>query len=166
MAKVITITGKVKFPITLDPSVWIFDERKIDLNSYFDEKMEMVNPIEAYTIDVSKHWDRELLEGAAPPGTEAPKKKFIKEILLTGTFGIPFKPFLHNAEPDETAKTVIIITSSGEHSMPLSKAEDLILGFSKNGKPLLNDGPVHIYFSDGSNKENPITHVEGFRIES
>lgn len=25
------ITGKVKKPLTIDPSVWIFDERKIDL---------------------------------------------------------------------------------------------------------------------------------------
>ena len=29
------IKGKVKFTITLDPSVWIFDERKADLDYFF-----------------------------------------------------------------------------------------------------------------------------------
>ena len=36
------------------------------------------------------------------------EKKYVKEILLTGTFGIPFEPFLKNAEPLEEAKTVVI----------------------------------------------------------
>ena len=32
----------------------------------------------------------------------------------------------------------------------------MILCFSNNGKPLKEDGPVHVYFGDGSNKQNPI----------
>ena len=39
-----------------------------------------------------------------------PKKKFIKEALLTGTFGIPFEPFLKNAEPLDEANTIVIET--------------------------------------------------------
>ena len=37
MEKIVHIKGKVKFPITLDPSVWIFDDRKFDLDTYFDQ---------------------------------------------------------------------------------------------------------------------------------
>lgn len=36
MGNIIQIKGSVKYSITLDPSVWIFDDRKIDLNTYFE----------------------------------------------------------------------------------------------------------------------------------
>ena len=38
MENIILVNGKVKFSITLDPSVWIFDERKLELTTFFDEK--------------------------------------------------------------------------------------------------------------------------------
>ena len=40
MENIILVNGKVKFSITLDPSVWIFDERKLELTTFFDEKKE------------------------------------------------------------------------------------------------------------------------------
>ena len=40
MENIILVNGKVKFSITLDPSVWIFDDRKLDLTTFFDEKKE------------------------------------------------------------------------------------------------------------------------------
>lgn len=166
MEKIVTISGKVKFPITIDPSVWIFDDRKIDLDIYFEQHKEDSDTLEGYTKSVSKHWDREIMEGAAPPDTEPTRKKYKKEILLNGTFGIPFKPFLHNAEPFKDATKVVVLSSEGETAIPLEQAEEMILGFSRNGKPLTEDGPVHILFGDGSNKQNPIKHVKGFRLES
>ncbi len=165
MENIILVKGKVKFLITLDPSVWIFDDRKLDLTTYFDEKKEKINELEEYTKSISKHWDREIIEGAAPPPTVKKEKRFIKEILSTGTFGILFAPFLENAEPLEEAHTVVIESIDGEYSLPISKAKELILGFSNNGKPLKEDGPVHVYFGDGSNKDHPIRNVRNFRIE-
>lgn len=41
MDSIVMIEGNVKYKITLDPSVWIFDDRKIDLKQYFqNEQLE------------------------------------------------------------------------------------------------------------------------------
>ena len=37
MADIVQVKGKVRYKITLDPSVWIFDDRIIDLDTYFTE---------------------------------------------------------------------------------------------------------------------------------
>jgi len=155
----------VKYPLTLDPSVWIFDERKIDLDVFFEKNAENLNPLDDYTKNISKHWDRELLEGAVPPEVKG-GKRYLKEILLTGTFGVPFKPFLKNAEPFEDAKTVVIESEDGETAVPFRQAQELILKFSQSGKPLTEDGPVHVLFGDGTNAQAPIKRVKGFRLES
>lgn len=166
METIIPITGRVKYNITLDPGVWIFDDRKVDLNTYFSEDQKKSDALEEYTKSVSKHWDREIMEGAVYPPTLKTEVKFEKEKVLTGTFGIPFKPFLDNAEPDQAAKTVVI--EFGDHdvlALPLEEAYGIILGFSKDGKPLKEDGPLHVYYQDGSNKEDPVRNVTGFKVE-
>jgi hypothetical protein len=165
MENIISIIGKVKYSITLDPSVWIFDERKLELTAFFDEKKNRVNDLEEYTKSISQHWDREIIEGAAVPSVDHNEKKFVKELLLTGTFGIRFEPFLQNAEPYEEAKTVVIESIDNKYSIPIEDAKELILCFSKVGKPLKEDGPIHVYFSDGSNKDQPIKNIRIFRIE-
>lgn len=48
MSDIIQIKGNVKFPITLDPGVWIFDDRRIDLNTYFDQGRKEENIEEDY----------------------------------------------------------------------------------------------------------------------
>ncbi|MEQ2526047.1 peptidyl-prolyl cis-trans isomerase [Robertmurraya yapensis] len=165
MESIILISGKVKYSITLDPSVWIFDDRKQELHSFFHDEKEEIDTLEEYTKEVSKHWDREIIEGAIVPPTLKTEKKFIKEELITGTFCIPFKPFLKNAEVHEDARYLIIVSNDGEVKLPLEIAEEMVLGFSKDGKPLREDGPVHCYYRDGSNFNNPIKHVKEFRIE-
>ena len=165
MEKIILFSGKVKYPITLDPGVWIFDDRRVDLTTYFNTEEEKKDELEEYTKEISKHWDREIMEGAIFPPTLKTEKKFEKEKVLTGTFGIPFKPFLKNAEPDSQASTVVIVCEEEEISIPIEQAEELVLGFSENGKPLKEDGPAYIYYGDGSNKENPIKKVKAFRVE-
>ena len=79
MENIILVNGKVKFSITLDPSVWIFDERKLELTSFFDEKKNKVNELEEYTKSISKHWDREITEGATVPSVVKTEKKYMKE---------------------------------------------------------------------------------------
>lgn len=166
METIIALGGNVKYSITLDPGVWIFDDRKVDLLTYFESEKEEDKSLEEYTKAVSKHWDREIMEGAVYPPTLKTEKKFEKEKVLNGTFGIPLKPFIQNAEPEKDASTFIIVTEEDEEiQMPIQKAEELILGFSINGKPLREDGPVHVYFGDGSNKNNPIKKVKAFKIQ-
>lgn len=165
MESIIPIKGKVKYKITLDPGVWIFDDRKVDLNTYFQQEQSQNSDLEEYTKSISKHWDREIMEGAVYPPTLKTEVKFQKEKVLTGTFGIPFKPFLENAEAESDAKSVVIECSKEDVKLPLSEAYRLILGFSKDGKPLKEDGPLHVYYQDGSNLDNPIKNVTGFSVE-
>ncbi|OCA87021.1 hypothetical protein [Pseudobacillus wudalianchiensis] len=166
MNTTMSIKGNVKFPITLDSGVWIFDDRRIDLDTYFDiEEDNSLHADEEYTKNVSKFWDKEIREGAVFPPTIKSEKKYEKEKVLTGTFGIPFDPFLKNAEPAANAQSLVIETTAEEITLPLEKASEIILAFSKKGKPLREDGPVHVLFKDGSNRENPIKHVASFRVE-
>ncbi|MEH7013948.1 peptidyl-prolyl cis-trans isomerase [Neobacillus niacini] len=165
MENIIVLSGKVNYSITLDPTVWIFDDRKIDLTTYFSTTSAHPNELEEYTKSVSKHWDREIMEGAVYPPTLKTEKKYEKEKVLTGSFGIPFQPFLKNAEPVENAAALVIKTATSEHEVSLDKAKDLILGFSEVGKPLSEDGPVHVYFGDGSNQQHPIKNVREFIIK-
>ena len=92
MENIILVNGKVKFSITLDPSVWIFDERKLELTTFFDEKKNKVNELEEYTKSISKHWDREIMEGATVPSVVKTEKKYVKELLLTGTLEFVLSP--------------------------------------------------------------------------
>ncbi|MHC0037308.1 peptidyl-prolyl cis-trans isomerase [Pseudoneobacillus sp. C159] len=165
MENIITIGGKVRYQITLDPGVWIFDDRKIELASYFEEGKKARNELEEYTKDISAHWDREIIEGAILSPTIKTEKTFKKQKLLTGTFVIPFKPFLKNAEPLKEATTLIVLTKSGELKFDLALANEFVLGFSKDGKPLKENGPIYVYFGDGTNLENPLSNVKGFIIE-
>ncbi|QED47398.1 hypothetical protein [Cytobacillus dafuensis] len=165
MENIISISGNAKYSITLDPGVWIFDDRRVDLDSFFNTNTAQVDELDEYTKSISKHWDREIMEGAVFPPTLKTEKKFEKEKVLTGTFGIPLKPFLQNAEPDKSAETLTIVSDDGEEHVPLSEARSFILGFSLKGKPLREDGPVHVYFGDGRNKDNPIKRVRAFIIK-
>jgi hypothetical protein len=169
MSDIILITGNVKFTITLDPGVWIFDDRKIDLNTYFlnpsHEQLQNEQQEEEEEIKkLSAFWDREIQEGAVFPPTLKTEKRFLKEKIITGTFAMPLAPFLRNAEPLPDAKELTIVTEHDELTIPLEQAYKAILGFSKDGKPLREDGPVHFYFGDGSNREAPITHVRRFVV--
>lgn len=165
MENIILLNGNVKYPITLDPGVWIFDDRRLDLTTYFKQERKITNELEEYTKEVSKHWDREIMEGAIFPKTLKSEKRFEKEKVLTGTFGIPFKPFLINAEPNSNAELLVIKSTDGEVEVPLAIAYELILGFSDNGQPLKADGPAHCYFGDGSNQQNPIKNIYAFEVK-
>lgn len=165
MEGIIPLKGNIKYKITLDPGVWIFDDRKVDLTTYFQQESSKSDELETYTKSISKHWDREIMEGAVYPPTLKTEIKFQKEKVLTGTFGIPFKPFIENAEPGLDAQYLVIETPDNEIELPLTEAYGLILGFSKDGKPLKEDGPLHVYYQDGSNSHDPIKNVTGFTIK-
>jgi hypothetical protein len=164
LGQIIEIKGKVKFKITLDPGVWIFDDRRIDLDTYFAGKNINESDI-PYEEKLSHYWDREIREGSVSPPTLKTEKKYEKEKLLTGTFGIIFEPFLNNAEPLPEATKLVIETKNDKVTIPLNEAKDLIFKFSENGSPLKANGPVHILFKDGSNLDNPITDVLALIIE-
>jgi hypothetical protein len=159
MESIILLKGNVKFPLTLDPGVWIFDDRKVDLTTYFDQEKVEIDEIEVYTKSVSQHWDREIKEGSSIPPIKKSVKRFEKEKLLTGTFAIPVKYFLENAVPQADRTQVILKSTDSEHVLTYDEAYNGLFGFSQNGKPLTEDGPAHFYYEDGSNREQPITSI-------
>lgn len=48
MQTVIQIKGKVQHAITLDPSIWIFDDRRIDLDTFFTKDYIEKDELEEY----------------------------------------------------------------------------------------------------------------------
>jgi hypothetical protein len=164
MDNILFINGKVKYPITLDPSVWIFDDRKVDLLTYFQTPKEEQDKLEEYKKNVSKHWDREIREGAVFPPVNKSISRFEKERIITGTFGMPLRPFLLNAGMEDNVTSIELRTETNTYILSIEEAMDSILGFSKDGKPLQEDGPVHFYFGNGSNANTPITHVRQFTV--
>lgn len=168
MEFIIPFKGEVTYKLTLDPTVWIFDDRKLDLKTFFTEEHVDKDDLEEYKRGMGEHWSREIMEGATVPPTLNSEKKYKrqeKQDMLTGTFGMRFQPFLENAEPASGASKVVFETASGEHDFPIEDAKQLIFKFSQDGKPLREDGPVHILLPDGSNADQPITHVSAIRVE-
>ncbi|MFC0189036.1 peptidyl-prolyl cis-trans isomerase [Fictibacillus aquaticus] len=162
MEFILFLKGKVAHPLTIDPSVWIFDERKI-LVSEIKNNYVKEDPSIKYLKDVSSHWDREITKGAELPSEKEKESKITKkEYLLSSSFAMPFAPFIQNAEPEKDAESVVIYTADSSMTIPLEKAQECYLAFSKDGKPLKDDGPVHIYFPDSSMK--PLLHVRGFEL--
>ncbi|WP_263707500.1 peptidyl-prolyl cis-trans isomerase [Shouchella tritolerans] len=157
------ISGKVARPLTIDPTVWIFDERKIDLEAFFEseEGLPDDNDLVSYTKAVAKKWDKEMLEGSEPPNPNRDSNQiaFERQKWTNGSFGMPLKPFIRNAAPNKRAKAIEIRTTDGE-TFPFSieQGDSFIAAFSEKGQPLKEDGPVHVYLADGSSKE-PVRRV-------
>lgn len=54
------------------------------------------------------------------------------------------KPFILNSEPLPNATKVVVETTEDEHIFSFEDLDTLLLKFSHKGKPLREDGPVHI----------------------
>ncbi|MFC7372031.1 peptidyl-prolyl cis-trans isomerase [Fictibacillus iocasae] len=162
MEFILYLKGNVAHPLTIDPSVWIFDERKI-LVSDIGRLNGLEDADTLYLKDVSSHWDREITKGAELPSDKAKESGMTKkEYLLQNSFAMPLAPFIKNAEPAERARAVIIQGKDQTETISLDDAARCYLAFSENGKPLKEDGPIHVYFPDSS--KPPMKHIIGFEI--
>lgn len=156
---IVPITGKVSYSITLDPSVWIFDERKVlfeeafkDKNVEGNEQEENKNTLEK----VAKNYDRAILN---PPVNQGLTKREGEEI-LKNTYVMPIHYFLKNAKLQEDAKNATLVTDNNNEEIviDLKEFQDGYFLFAIEGKPL-KDGPVYFLYQDGSNKDNPIKNI-------
>ncbi|CEI84427.1 hypothetical protein J18TS1_13490 [Oceanobacillus oncorhynchi subsp. incaldanensis] len=146
---IVMIKGNVGYPITLDPTVWIFDDRKVELEKAFTEPEEQ----ETFTSNFQK------------PPVNRSISKMEGEAYLKNSYVIPLHDFLNNAEPKADAAEVEFIKSNGENEkIALEDAKNGYLLFSLEGKPLREDGPVHFYYKDGSNQDNPIKYIKEIHI--
>ncbi len=55
-----------------------FDDRKVDLTTYFDETRENTSELETYLKNTSEHWDREIRDGAAFPPIQQSERNIKK----------------------------------------------------------------------------------------
>ncbi|MDQ0340328.1 hypothetical protein J2S00_003137 [Caldalkalibacillus uzonensis] len=132
MSAVIPIKGATQFTINLDPSVWIFDERKIDLNTYI----------------------------------QTGEAKQVPERETHGSYAVPFEPFLNHAEPLPGAKEVVChLQDNRTVNLPLAEAKQCYLAFALGGKPLTEDGPLHLYFGPGRHQEPPLKNIVCFEVK-
>ncbi|WEG11711.1 peptidyl-prolyl cis-trans isomerase [Pullulanibacillus sp. KACC 23026] len=146
MSTIVPITGRVQFQIVLDPSSWIFDHRKIELNDYLTETITIQ--------DVLGH-NRDERAGAAMPRMIETGVKYEKDKWLTDSFVIPIAPFLSNAEPLEDASLVHLLSEDGEEitTLPITVFKEGVFCFSKNGKILKEEGPLQFYNLDDYHDE-------------
>lgn len=148
---IVMIKGNVQYPITLDPTVWIFDDRKIKLEEAFESKKD----------------NQDEYAGFQKPPVNRSISKMEGEEFLKNSYVMPLNDFINNAEPNREAATAKLITGS-DNSFETISFKNLINGyflFSKNGKPLKEDGPVHFYYGDGSNQDNPVKYIKEIVID-
>lgn len=147
MSEVIVFKGAVAFPITLDPTVWVFDERKFDLRTYTGEEDSSSANQAKYLHGTGTQWDKELREGATLPSE---RKSLAEERkVLEGEYGIRLAPFIANASPLPEVTHVRLHRQDQEAIiLPLAEARRAILQFSKDGKPIKEDGPVYFYMPE------------------
>ncbi|WP_404452469.1 hypothetical protein LG329_19095 [Virgibacillus necropolis] len=161
---IVPIIGNVTYSITLDPTVWIFDDRKIELDKAFDHITNQ--PDEDDEIEkASKRWDREVYQQNINPPINKSISKFEGEKILKGSYVMPISNFVEHAEAKNDAKTATLIVEDGENvTISLKELNNSYLLFAIDGKPLKEGGPVHFYHMDGSNKDNPIKSIKKIEI--
>lgn len=160
---IIQLKGKVTYPITLDASVWIFDDRKIILEEAFLPKEEepKVDPAKK----AAQLFDQELyFKTKVKPPVNKTLNRYEREQALTHSFVMPIGDFIKNAELAEDAKNAILTTNEDDVIITIDQLLHAYILFAVDGKPLKEDGPVHLYFGDGSNKDQPIKGIKEITI--
>ncbi|CAM3246757.1 MULTISPECIES: hypothetical protein [Brevibacillus] len=148
MSEVIVFKGAVSFPITLDPTVWIFDDRKIDLSTYTGEGDSADSGKAKYLKGTGAQWDKELAEGAQLP-SERPTSLVEARKALEGDYGMRLDPFITNAQPLPEATHVRLHRENQEPiTLTIAEARNAILQFSRDGKPIRENGPVYFYLPE------------------
>lgn len=161
---IVQIKGNIKFPITLDPSVWIFDDRKILLEEAFIEREEEKKKDDAQKT--AEMFDQEVyFQTKIKPPVNKSIKRFDKEKALTESFVMPLEPFITNVEVNDGASKARLITEGDDIVITLEQLTNSYVLFSNKGKPLIDDGPIHLYFGDGSNREQPFKGIKQIVIE-
>jgi hypothetical protein len=164
MADVILFKGAVTYPITIDPSVWIFDNRKIDLGTYNGQEETAANETTDYLKGAGAQWDKELREGAVPPSE---RRSMVEERkALDGDYAMRLSLFIDNAQPQPGVTHLRIHREDGESvTLPITEAKRAILQFAKNGKPIRERGPVYFYLPEmWQAKEQPIDNITAFEF--
>lgn len=162
---IVQLTGNVNYNITLDPTVWIFDDRKILLEEAFNNAGEEVSNNDNDELGrAADRFNREIYRTSVKPPVNKSITRFEREKILKNSYVMPLQEFLTHAEVKPDSKDATLTTVNGLINIPLLQLEECYLLFALKGKPVTEDGPVHLYFKDGSNKDNPITGIQKITI--
>ncbi|QTN01441.1 hypothetical protein ERJ70_08245 [Sediminibacillus dalangtanensis] len=163
---IVQLTGKVNYQITLDPTVWIFDDRKIEMENAFTDSTDLPEEDSEEALKrASTRWEREVTQQSSKPPVNRSINRFEKEQILKGTYLMPIKDFLKTAEIEAGASQARLVLNNEEKIISLPLLKDSLFLFAENGKPVKENGPVHVYFADGSNRDEPIKGVTKIIIE-
>ncbi|BCN88057.1 hypothetical protein [Staphylococcus argenteus] len=157
----IQIKGAVKFPITLDSTTWIFDDRKVSIEDLEKGVFDGSKPID---FEDNHEWNRAILEGQTNPPTLNSEIKYKKRAMLEGSFVINMTPFFKHAEPKDSATAIRLSNDQNHLDIPLDLLPYLFFQFAKDGKRLYDDNGVDSFIynqEDGySYQINHVTHIE------
>ncbi|MDC3416519.1 hypothetical protein [Aquibacillus salsiterrae] len=159
---IVQLVGNLTYPITIDPTVWIFDDRKILFDDAFLDKADKDSSIED---ELKRTADRFARETFIKPPVNRSIDKFERSKLLTNTYVMPIKDFINTVEVAPNATVARLQTIDDEHRITIDQLRNSLLLFAKDGKPLKEDGPIHLYFGDGSNKHSPFKNIKKIIIE-
>ncbi|WP_042145073.1 hypothetical protein [Paucisalibacillus sp. EB02] len=154
---IVPILGNVAYQITMDPTVWIFDDRKIILEEAFTNQPKKDEINEAQVA--SQRWENAIGRTAKPPVNKS-LTKHERENILKYSYVMPINDFLDYAEIKDGTNDVSLVTDNGDVILSLAQLYNSYLLFAIDGKPLKEDGPVHLLFKDGSNKDQPIKGIK------
>lgn len=157
----IQIKGAVKFPITLDSSTWIFDDRKVRIEDLKQGVFDGEKPIK---FEDNREWNRAILEGQTNPPTLNSEIEYKKRAVLEGSFAINMTPFFKNAEPYDHASIIRLSNENNHIDIPFNLLPYLFFQFSKEGKRLYkNDAVDSFVYQKETGVEYPfeyVTHIE------
>ncbi|TMN23455.1 hypothetical protein [Lentibacillus cibarius] len=157
---IVPITGNVTYTITLDPTVWIFDDRKILLDEAFTEN-KVDHDQEDELEKASRRFNQEVYQQKINPPVNKSISRMEGKKILENSYVMPINEFLNHAEINENATdATLVITNGDEQQVSLQALKECYLLFAMDGKPLKDDGPVHFLYRDGSNRDNPIKGVK------
>ncbi|WP_099157956.1 hypothetical protein [Virgibacillus ndiopensis] len=156
---IVPIIGNVTYSITLDPTVWIFDDRKILLEEAFSGVTEKNEEADEELEKASQRWDRAVYQQKINPPVNRSISRLEGEKILTNSYVMPINDFINHAEINKVAQKATLVTEHGDVDISLEELKNSYFLFAIEGKPIKDNGPVHVYYKDGSNKDNPITGV-------
>jgi hypothetical protein len=162
---IVPILGNVTYSITLDPSVWIFDDRKVELEKVFEEPNQETEQAKEASKKAAERWNKALHPQHSKPPVNPNISRAEGEKILTKTYAIPVRDFIESAEPGQGAtEAALILNGSEEVVLSLSDLQEGFLLFSKEGKPLKDDGPVHFYYNNPTKRDQPVKSVSKIKI--
>lgn len=168
MSMLVFVKGKVNFPITLDPTIWIFDDRKLLLEQAFDpafmpKSVDADVALQQSAMAMAKQWDFDWAR--SNPEFRIEQKKMVNRKEIEGDWAMYIGQFLQNAEPHDDTQAVLLHLKDGSQvEITLEEAMRGIACFAMNGRALKEDGPIHFYHGDGRNRNEPIRNVEAFEF--